>query len=39
MAYAEETGLGGVMIFRAKCDAPYTYEYSIHRAIQDAIEH
>ncbi len=38
MAYAEETGLGGVMIFRAKCDAPYTYEYSIHRAIKDAID-
>lgn len=39
MAYAEETGLGGVMIFRAKCDAPYTYQYCIHRAIQDALEH
>lgn len=39
MAYAEETGLGGVMIFRAKCDAPYTYEYAIHRAIKDAIDH
>lgn len=39
MAYAEETGLGGVMIFRAKCDAPYTYKYSIHRAIKDAIDH
>lgn len=37
-AYAEETGLGGVMIFRAKCDAPYTYEYSIHRGIQEAID-
>lgn len=37
-AYAEEAGFGGVMIFRAKCDAPYTYEYSIHRGIEEAIE-
>lgn len=37
-AYAEETDLGGVMIFRAKCDAPYTYEYSIHRGIKEAID-
>lgn len=37
-AYAEETGLGGVMIFRAKCDSPYTYEYSIHRGIKYAID-
>lgn len=37
-AYAESAGLGGVMIFRAKCDSPYTYEYSIHRAIKDAID-
>ncbi|MGN0571351.1 MAG: glycoside hydrolase family 18 protein [Candidatus Fimenecus sp.] len=37
-AYAEETELGGVMIFRAKCDAPYTNEYSIHRGIKEAID-
>lgn len=37
-AYAEEAGLGGVMIFRAKCDSPYTYEYSIHRGIKEAID-
>lgn len=37
-AYAEEAGFGGVMIFRAKCDAPYTYEYAIHRGIEEAIE-
>lgn len=37
-AYAESAGLGGIMIFRAKCDSPYTYEYSIHRAIKDAID-
>ncbi|MGN0458973.1 MAG: glycoside hydrolase family 18 protein [Eubacterium sp.] len=37
-AYAEEAGLGGVMIFRAKCDSPYTYRYSIHRAVKEAIE-
>lgn len=38
MRFAQEAGLGGVMIFRAKCDAPYTYEYSIHRAVKNAID-
>ncbi|MGN0523898.1 MAG: glycoside hydrolase family 18 protein [Eubacterium sp.] len=37
-AYAQEAGFGGVMIFRAKCDSPYTYEYSIHRAVKFAID-
>lgn len=37
-AYAKAMDLGGIMIFRAKCDAPYTYEYSIHRAIKEAID-
>lgn len=30
--------LGGVMIFRAKCDMPYSYEFSLHRAIGEVIE-
>jgi len=29
--------LGGVMIFRAKCDMPYSYEFSLHRAIGEVI--
>lgn len=37
-AYAQEAGFGGVMIFRAKCDSPYTYQYSIHRAVKEAID-
>lgn len=37
-SYAEAMGIGGVMVFQAVCDAPYTYEYSIHRAIKDAID-
>lgn len=36
-AYAIAAGLGGVMIFRSKCDAPYTYEYSLHKAVEEAI--
>lgn len=35
---AQESGIGGIMIFRAKCDSPYTYEYSIHRAVKSGIE-
>jgi hypothetical protein len=31
------SGIGGLMIFRAKCDAPYTYEYSLHRAIRNVL--
>ncbi len=37
-ATAIAMGLGGVMIFRAKCDMPYSYEYSLHRAIGEVIE-
>jgi hypothetical protein len=33
--YAE---IGGVMIFRAKCDASYDYEYSLHRAIKNTLD-
>lgn len=36
-AYAIAANLGGVMIFRSKCDAPYTYEYSLHRAVEETI--
>lgn len=35
---AQESGIGGIMIFRAKCDSPYTYEHSIHRAVKSGIE-
>lgn len=37
-AIAIDEKIGGVMIFRAFCDAPYTNEYSLHRAIGEAIE-
>lgn len=37
-AYAIASDLGGVMIFRMSCDAPYSYEYSLHRAVKEAIE-
>jgi hypothetical protein len=33
-----EAGIGGVMIFRAKCDAPYDYRYSLHRAIKEVLD-
>lgn len=36
-AYAIAANLGGVMIFRSKCDAPYTYEYSLHRAVEETV--
>lgn len=35
---AVNMNVGGVMVFRAKCDAPYTYEYSLHRAIKEVID-
>lgn len=37
-ATAIDEGIGGVMIFRAFCDSDYTNEYSLHRAIHEAIE-
>lgn len=30
--------IGGVMVFQAFCDSDYTNEYSLHRAIHEAIE-
>lgn len=37
-AVAIDEGIGGVMIFRAFCDAPHTNEFSLHRAIGETIE-
>lgn len=37
-ATAIDESIGGVMIFRAFCDSDYTNEYSLHRAIHEAIE-
>lgn len=34
---ALQAKIGGIMIFRARCDSPYTYEYSMHRAINDTL--
>lgn len=36
-ALAADMGCG-IMIFRAMCDAPYTYEYSIHKGIGEVVE-
>lgn len=36
--YAIAKGLGGVMGFRMCCDAPADYEYSLHRAVADALK-
>ena len=35
---AIDEGIGGVMIFRAFCDSPYTEEFSLHRGIKEAID-
>lgn len=36
-AYALYSDLGGIMIFRFICDAPYSYEYSLHKAVETMI--
>jgi hypothetical protein len=36
--FALEAGIGGLMIFRAKCDAPYDYRYSLHRAVKEVLD-
>ncbi|MDR0568566.1 MAG: hypothetical protein LBG87_05105 [Spirochaetaceae bacterium] len=36
--FALESGIGGMMIFRAKCDAPYDYQYSLHRGIKEVLD-
>lgn len=36
-AYAYAHELGGVMIFRALCDSPYAYEYSLHKAVAQTL--
>ncbi|MEG2414209.1 MAG: glycosyl hydrolase family 18 protein [Clostridia bacterium] len=30
--------VGGIMVFRAKCDAAYTYEFSLHKAMKEVID-
>ncbi len=37
-AIAFYSNIGGVMIFRAFCDAPFTEKYSLHRAIDEVIK-
>ncbi len=37
-AVAIDENIGGVMVFRAFCDAPFTDEYSLHKAIGEAIQ-
>ncbi len=36
-AVAIDENVGGVMIFRAFCDSPYTDEYSLHKAIEETV--
>ncbi|MEG2541288.1 MAG: hypothetical protein RSB59_05930, partial [Clostridia bacterium] len=35
---AVDMNLGGVMIFRAKYDTAYTYEFSLHKAVKEVID-
>ena len=37
-AIAFDSKIGGVMIFRAFCDAPFTEKYSLHRAIDEVVK-
>ena len=37
-AVAIDQNIGGVMVFRAFCDAPYTNEFSLHRAINETVK-
>lgn len=32
------SGIGGVMIFRAFCDAPFTEKYSLHKAVDEVLK-
>ena len=36
-ATALALGYSGMMVFEVKCDAPYTYQYSLHRAIGEIL--
>lgn len=36
-ALSFDFGIGGVMIFRAFCDAPYTHPYCLHKAVNEVI--
>lgn len=36
-AIAIDENIGGVMVFRAFCDAPYTNEFCLHRAIEETV--
>lgn len=37
-AIAFDSNIGGVMIFRTFCDAPFTEKYSLHRAIDEVVK-
>lgn len=37
-ATSAEMGIGGVMVFRAFCDAPFDSESSLHRAIGEVVK-
>lgn len=37
-ATALALGFGGMMVFQVICDAPYTYQYSLHRAIGEILD-
>lgn len=36
-ALSFDFGIGGIMIFRAFCDAPYTHPYCLHKAVNEVI--
>ena len=37
-ATAVALGFSGIMIFESKCDMPYTYQYSLHKAVKEVLD-
>ncbi len=37
-AEAVALGFSGIMIFESKCDTPYTYMYSLHKAVKEILD-
>jgi len=37
-AEAVALGFSGIMIFESKCDTPYTYQYSLHKAVKEILD-
>ncbi len=37
-ATAVALGYSGIMIYESKCDTPYTYQYSLHKAVKEILD-